>query len=625
MTVRARIRNAIAAGLVLMLLSALVASHFIQKIRVGGPIQTDLQMTSDLVADILPPPAYLIESFLEVSLLRQESARLVNARSRLAQLRADYRARQIFWRGADIDPALRSALTEGSAAPGEAFWTEVETRFLPAVESGDRAASEASYRRIADAYATHRREIDRTVSLAMARQTAQTDAAVSDVRMALAMLGGVGLLLVGLMAFAGRYLTGAVITPLGEISSTTRRLAEGGRDDVPFRTRPDELGELARAVQSFKEGAEVARANDMAKAELDMVISNLSAALDKLRNGDLDAYVTAAFPGDYAVLRADYNSALAALSGIIGSVSVGMEALMTGASQVSEAAQDLARRTESGAASLEETGAALREVDSAVQSSARNTQESVDRAAEALLVVETGRRTTDEAVATMGRVLESAQDIDHVIEALDKIAFQTRVLAMNAAVEAGRAGEAGRGFAVVADLVSALAMRAEEEARVAREKLTVTRQEIGAAVDAVGRTDGSFTTIVENVQGVQEMLSGIAQASLEQASALAEVNAAVSSAADTTQSTAAMVEETAAASTQMIAQIRELEGALAQFRGHGAQPPAGSAGQSAAARRPAAAARLATDGPRAVIAYDRRSANTGYQVVMTETPAGPLN
>ncbi|WP_439953165.1 methyl-accepting chemotaxis protein, partial [Escherichia coli] len=72
-----------------------------------------------------------------------------------------------------------------------------------------------------------------------------------------------------------------------------------------------------------------------------------------------------------------------------------------------------------------------------------------------------GRDVTDEAVQAMGRVSESAKGIDGVIEGLDKIAFQTRVLAMNAAVEAGRAGEAGRGFAVVADLVSALAMRAE--------------------------------------------------------------------------------------------------------------------------------------------------------------------
>ena len=622
MTVRKRIGYAIGGGLLLMLLSALVAGHFIQKIRVGGPLQTDLQLTSDLVADILPPPAYLIESYLEVSLLRNEPQRLARTRSRLETLRSEYRARQAFWREAPIDPALRTAITQGSARPGEAFWDEVDGQFLPALEAGDRAAADASYRRATALYAAHRAAIDRTVALATRQQAAQKESAASDVRMALLVLGGVALLLVGLMLAAGRYLTRAVISPLGDISGTTRRLADGGRDNVPFRDRPDELGELARAVQSFKEGAEVARANDKAKAELDTVIASLSMALDGLRNGHLDAYVTADFPGPYAVLKSDYNSALTALSGIIGSVSRGMEALMTGAGQVAQASQDLARRTESGAASLEQTGAALQQVDSTVHSSARNAQDSVDRAGEALQVVAKGREMIDAAVSTMEQVLASAHDIDHVIEALDKIAFQTRVLAMNAAVEAGRAGEAGKGFAVVADLVSALAGRAEEEARHARAQLTVTREGISAAVDAVGRTNGSFAAIVQNVHGVQDMLADIARASGEQATALTEVNSAVSSMAEMTQATAAMVEETAAASSEMMTQIRELEAELAQVRwsGDGAADRAG--------RRPRvpdrAPAGIGT-GAEALVAYDRRRANMGYRVVLNESPAGALN
>ncbi|WP_252407709.1 methyl-accepting chemotaxis protein, partial [Escherichia coli] len=79
----------------------------------------------------------------------------------------------------------------------------------------------------------------------------------------------------------------------------------------------------------------------------------------------------------------------------------------------------------------------------------------VARADDAIATVAGGRGIADEAVQAMTRVSDSAKGIDGVIEGLDKIAFQTRVLAMNAAVEAGRAGEAGRGFAVVADLVSA--------------------------------------------------------------------------------------------------------------------------------------------------------------------------
>jgi methyl-accepting chemotaxis protein len=294
---------------------------------------------------------------------------------------------------------------------------------------------------------------------------------------------------------------------------------------------------------------------------------------------------------------------------------------MTGAGQVAQASQDLARRTESGAASLEQTGAALQQVDSTVHSSARNAQDSVDRAGEALQVVAAGREMIDAAVATMEHVLASAQDIDHVIEALDKIAFQTRVLAMNAAVEAGRAGEAGKGFAVVADLVSALAGRAEEEARHARAQLTVTRDGITSAVEAVGRTNGSFAAIVQNVQGVQDMLADIARASGEQAAALTEVNSAVSSMAEVTQATAAMVEETAAASAEMMAQIRELETELSQVRWSGE----GAARTATRSPAPDRAYPGGGTGAEALIAYDRRRANTGYRVVLNESPTGPLN
>jgi hypothetical protein len=128
---------------------------------------------------------------------------------------------------------------------------------------------------------------------------------------------------------------------------------------------------------------------------------------------------------------------------------------------------------------------------------------------------------------------------------------------------------------------------------------------------------------VQNVQGVQDMLADIARAGTEQATALTEVNMAVSSMAGMTQATAAMVEESAAASTQMMSQIRALETELSQVRGHGQRLPSRVRVQSGQAMGPVTSGREV--GPEALVAYDRRRANSGHRVVLNEVPAGPFN
>ena len=242
------------------------------------------------------------------------------------------------------------------------------------------------------------------------------------------------------------------------------------------------------------------------------------------------------------------------------------ESLKTGSGEIAQAAEDLARRTESNAASLEETSAALVQIDGRVKTTSSASLATVARANEATETVQSGRATAQVAVETMGRVSVSAKGIDSVIEGVDKIAFQTRVLAMNAAIEAGRAGEAGRGFAVVADLVNALAMRAEEEAKRARDQLTVTQMEIVAAVSAVEKVDGALADIAGDVDAVHGLLTGMAADNQAQSGAITEISAAVGSMDKATQQNAAMVEETSAAARQLSSEVNVLADRAAQFQ-----------------------------------------------------------
>jgi methyl-accepting chemotaxis protein len=332
---------------------------------------------------------------------------------------------------------------------------------------------------------------------------------------------------------------------------------------IQFTDYQDCVGRLARAMFIFRDAALDKQRDAQVQTE---VVTTLAAQLSQVAVGDLTATVTADFPATYADLKTNYNDALSSLRDLIGSVGETASAIRTGSSEIAQASEDLARRTESNAASLEETSAALSQIDERLKSTATASTSTVTRADRAIATVGGGRQVAEEAVQAMERVSDSAKGIDSVIEGLDKIAFQTRVLAMNAAVEAGRAGDAGRGFAVVADLVSALAMRAEEEAKRARDQLTVTQTDIVAAVSAVEKVDSALQNIAGDVDEVHTLLATMASDNMAQASAISQISAAVAAMDHSTQQNAAMVEETSAAAQNLTKEVHGLNDQTRKFK-----------------------------------------------------------
>ena len=376
-----------------------------------------------------------------------------------------------------------------------------------------------------------------------------------------------GLLIVGAVLASLFYAARNIIgRPMAGLSDAVDRLAKGEDCTIPQLERQDEIGTMARAADVFRlAAAERAEADHRAAEEQRVVTSAVGAGLDALTHGNLTAEITAPFPSGYAALKENFNAALGELRRMIGAVAHSAGGIRSGSQEIAQASEDLARRTEANAASLEETSAALVQIDQRLKASAQAASQTVRRADEALETVTSGRAVAGEAVQAMDRVSESAKGIDQVIEGVDKIAFQTRVLAMNAAVEAGRAGDAGRGFAVVADLVSALAMRAEEEAKRARDQLTVTQTDIVTAVDAVQRVDGAFETISGGVSEVHMLLGQMAEDNQVQSSAITQISVAVTTMDQSTQQNAAMVEETSAAARNLTTEAVALNDQAARF------------------------------------------------------------
>ena len=373
-----------------------------------------------------------------------------------------------------------------------------------------------------------------------------------------------GALVVGFAWVLAMRFREAICVPYVSTVVRMEGLAAGDLDSpIAYTDFEDCVGRMTKAMFTFRD---TAKAQLATAAEQEAMIREFTTQLERLADGDLTAAITADLAGDYATLKTNFNDALSNLRGLVGSVQEAVETIRTGSGEIAQASENLARRTEANAANLEETAAAVTSMNERLKATASAAEETVGEADKVIHVVGTGRSVAEQAVQAMGRVSESAEGIDDVIEGLDKIAFQTRVLAMNAAVEAGRAGEAGRGFAVVADLVSALAMRAEEEAKRAREQLTITQTQVGSAVQAVQSVDTALDDIVDGVQKVHGLLGRIAEDNRSQSQAITEVSTAVDSMDIATQQNAAMVEETSAAAVSLANEVEGLGTQAGQFR-----------------------------------------------------------
>ncbi|HEY4664571.1 MAG TPA: methyl-accepting chemotaxis protein [Comamonas sp.] len=250
---------------------------------------------------------------------------------------------------------------------------------------------------------------------------------------------------------------------------------------------------------------------------------------------------------------------------IIFSVRSGAEAIAGASTQVAVGTSDLSMRTEQQAASLQQTAAATEELSSTVQQNADSAARASELARGATDVAARGGLMVSEVVSSMEDINTSAKRIEAIIGVIDSIAFQTNILALNAAVEAARAGEQGRGFAVVASEVRSLAGRSAEAAKEIKALINDSVERVRTGSEQVHRTGETMEDIVQSIARVSDIVSEIAEASLEQSKGLAQINDAVANLDDVTQQNAALVEQTSAASTALQEQARQMAQMSAKF------------------------------------------------------------
>lgn len=491
----------------------------LNELKVNGPIYQHIVQGKDLIADILPPPEYIIESYLVVLQIsetdnKSEQDSLIE---RLKKLKGEYDERHAFWSKETLDNNLTEALLNESYPQAVNFYRIAFNEYIPAVKKADKKAATQAMGKMKAAYEIHRKAIDKVVELAGKRNANDETDAKASIQSSSQLLLAILLVSLGVAVAFAAIIMRSLLASLGGEPEYAVKIARAIADfnlNIHIETRAGEETSLLAAMKTMQ-------------GSLARIIGNVNSSVQKLEDAATRLAETAGLEAQNNLRQQDVSHSMAAaveeMSSTVAEITSTMEELSASSSQIADHSRsvvDIANHTweksKQGADSMQQLLSRMEGIRDDNQGNLRE-------------IVELGSKS---------------KEISKVMEIINSIADQTKLIAFNAALEASSAGDAGKRFSVVAAEIRRLA-----------DNVTDSTSEIEGKIEEIQNSINRL--VITSEKGATTIAAGMV-ASNDTAGNLADLVGAASQTSSAAQQISLSTQQQKTASNQVVVALREI-------------------------------------------------------------------